>query len=127
MSVAFASFAGCSHSVHLALPVNTPVRVLADSWEQLIPPSDVRCDELGRWLARNQKGWSPVFATNPGGGILVTAGDMWLQFIGTTVFTRTPDGLLRKKVEPHDYAYLLPREASNQSMKLTAGSLAINF
>lgn len=104
-----ALFDGCSHTVRLALPPGTSVRVVADSSEEMIDPFDSRYHELQRWLVKNQKGWSPVFATNPSGGLLVTAGDLWLQFFQTTVFTRTREGLLQKKVDPHDYAFLQPR------------------
>jgi len=120
-------FAGCSHTVHLALPTGTYVRVITDSREQMIAPSDARYQELQQWLARNQKGWSPVFATNPSGGVLVRAGDLWLQFFDTTVFTRTSEGLLEKKVQPRDYAFLLPRQASNQAMQRTAGRSAFQL
>ncbi len=122
--VAFASFSGCSHTVHLALPAGTSVRVSVGSLEQTIAPSDARYRELEQWLARNQKGWSPVFATNPSSGILVTAGDLWLQFFETTVFTRTHEGLLEKQVQRQDYAFLQPRQASNQAMQRTAGRTA---
>jgi hypothetical protein len=97
---------GCSRTVRLALPANRPVHVIADSHEQIIAPSDSRYRELQQWLAKNQKGWSPVFATNPSGGVLVTAGDLWLQFFHTTVFTRTREGLLQKKVHPHENGFL---------------------
>jgi hypothetical protein len=115
---------GCSHTLHLALPADTSIRVVAGSDEQTIAPSDARYRELQQWLARNQKGWSPVFATNPGGGVLVSAGDLWLQFFDTTVFTRTPEGLLQKKVHPSEYAFLQPRNASNKAMQRTAGRAA---
>jgi hypothetical protein len=116
-----ARFAGCSQTVSLTLPADTPVRITADSHQHMITPSDPRYDRLREWLARNQSGWSQVFATNPGGGIIITAGDFWLQFVDATAFTRTHDGLLQKKVRPADYAFLQQRESSNHAMQPTAG------
>ncbi len=116
-----APFAGCSQKVSLVLAADTPVLITVDSHQHVIAPSDPRYDRIREWLARNQRGWSPVFATNPSGGVIVTAGDLWLQFVGTTVFTRTHDGLLQKKVQPADYAFLQQRESSNQAMQRTAG------
>ncbi len=122
-----APFTGCSQTVSLALAADAPVRITIDSRQDMIAPADPRYGRLREWLARNQSGWSPVFATNPGGGVIVTAGDLWLQFVGDTVFTRTHNALLQKKVQPADYAFLQQRETSNHAMQPTPGRRTTKF
>lgn len=61
---------------------------------------------LQEWLAHNQSGWSPSMITNPSDGVFVRAGDLNLQFVGTTVFAFTNHGQFQKDICKEDYAYL---------------------
>jgi hypothetical protein len=106
----------CSRTLHLELPNGTPIQLVTDhenpgttmveSKEVLLPPDTAEYRRLQEWLARNQTGWSQSLATNPGGGIVVHAGKLSLQFVGTAVFTWTDKGQFQKDIREEDYAFL---------------------
>ena len=88
----------CSSRLSLALPSGAPVHVVtpSSSYERLLQPTGEDYGHLQDWLAKNQSGWSQVYATNPNGGIFVSCGSFRLQFIGSTVFVMTSKGLSAK-------------------------------
>jgi hypothetical protein len=98
---------GCTQSLALSLPKGVPVQVIsATGATRDFQPSDQAYQQLARWLAQNQGGWSGVYATNPNGGILVRCGNVRLQFVGSAVFALTTNGVFTKSVKESAYAYL---------------------
>jgi hypothetical protein len=71
-----------------------------------LQPSDQAYQQLARWLAQNQGGWSGAYATNPNGGVLVRCGNLHLQFVGSAVFALTTKGMFTKQVKGSEYAFL---------------------
>jgi hypothetical protein len=108
-------FSGCTRTLYLSLPSDTPVRLVTyheDSigisrpYEMPLPRDAPEWRRLQEWLAHNQSGWSQSMAINPSGGFFVRAGDLNLQFVGTTVFAFTDHGQFQKDIRQEDYAYL---------------------
>ena len=98
--------AACSARLSLAIPQGSPVRVVRESTEVLLQPSQPSYRQLQAWLAQNQGGWSQVYATNPNGGVLVSSGDLHLQFVDSAAFVITKEGMFTKPVKASDYAFL---------------------
>jgi hypothetical protein len=104
---------GCGEKLELALPPNAPVKVVELSGsgqpkEWLLQPSSNAYQQLQRWIAQNQNGWSKYLITTPGTGILVSVGDIRLQFVGTLVLacpTRAP--CFSKTIRESEYAFLV--------------------
>jgi len=91
----------------LSLPKGVPVQVTsAAGATRELRPSDRAYQQLALWLAKNQVGWSGVYATNPNGGVLVQCGNLRLQFVGSTVFALTTKGMFTKSVKGSEYAFL---------------------
>ena len=101
------TLSACDSRVTSPLPSNFPVYVYSGEARIEIPPSDSRHHQLLKWIERNREGWSQVYATNPSGGILVSAGDWHLQFVDSVVFFTSKDGMLTKSVEESEYAFLM--------------------
>ena len=107
---------GCNHTLNLEVPTGTPVHLVTDQpirsddvmpdKEVLLQPDTAEYRHLQQWLAHNQTGWSQSLATNPSGGIVVHAGKLSLQFVGTAVFTWTDKGQFQKNIRKEDYAFL---------------------
>ena len=105
LCVAF--IAACTGDLPLTLPPNAPVEVieLGGSHYTADPASDVHRN-LERWVTNNRSGWAPYYATLPGKGIIVRAGSLDLQFLDSTAFAQTPQGVFHKSVAPADYGFL---------------------
>ena len=104
----------CDQNVSFTLPTNLPVDVVAAGNFEQIQPSDNRHKQLHHWLENNKNGWSTIYATTPSGGVLVRAGDLRLQFFGTTAYVSTSDGILSKEVKQSEYAFLILPTDTNQ-------------
>jgi hypothetical protein len=108
------SLGACARTLRLELPAGTPIElkkfietgVEARPYTKSFQPSSAEYRGLQDWLARNQAGWSQSLATNPISGVFVTAGDLRLQFTGTTAFVFTDHGQYQKEVRHEDYAFL---------------------
>jgi hypothetical protein len=99
--------AACSTTVGFAVRPGATLQVRDASGTSQVGPDDPRHQAMADWIARNQRGWSPLYATNPSGGISVTSGDWGLQFFGKAVYLNTAGhGMLTKDVEEADYAFL---------------------
>src|ERR1700736_6485116 len=89
------SVCACSRTLHLELRSGTPVELVTfhenpgttvvEPKEVSLPPDAPEYRRLQEWLAQNQQGWSQSLATNPGGGIVVHAGKLSLQFVDGAV------------------------------------------
>src|SRR5690349_20705119 len=96
---AFTFLFGCTRSLHLELPSDTPVRLVTDlpirsdgvtpDKEVLLQPDAPEYKRLQDWVAHYQNGWSQSLAPSPGGGIGVHAGNLHLHFVDGAVFTWT--------------------------------------
>lgn len=97
------------------LPPDAPVRVFTflekdasgvrHPKEVSLRPQTADYQRLQAWLAQNQTGWSAIL--EPGGdGIFVHAGEVHLQFSGSTVTASTEAGPFTKEVREADYAFL---------------------
>jgi hypothetical protein len=105
--LALLALRGCAQSLVLSLPQGVPVQVTsAAGTTRELQPSDQSYQQLARWLAQSQVGWSRVYATNPSGGILVRCGNLHLQFVGSAVFALTTKGMFTKQVKGSEYAFL---------------------
>lgn len=112
----FTVLPGCNRTLHLQIPSGTPVKLvtfhedpgttIVELQEVLLQPDIIEYRLLQQWLRQNQHGWSQSLATNPGGGIVVRAGDLSLQFVGGAVFTWTDKGQFQKKIREDDYVFL---------------------
>ena len=101
---------GCGTSLPLSLQPGAPVRVVAlgvNSRECVIEPSSEKYRQLDTWLSQNRRGWSQLYSTPPGGGVLVFVGDIRLQLFGTSAFATTTQGVLTKSVNESSYAFLI--------------------
>jgi hypothetical protein len=108
------SLSACARTLSLHLPADTPIElktfivtgVEAQPRTKLLQPNSPDYRRVEEWLAHNQRGWSQSLATNPISGVFVTAGDVRLQFTGSTAFAFTADGHFQKEVHHEDYAFL---------------------
>jgi hypothetical protein len=107
------ALAGCTprEDRSLAFPVDLPLDVMritgnGQPTHYLLQPSSENYRKIQDWLAINQVGWSDYLATSPGRGIFVSAGELRLQFVETTVLA-CKQGCLYKSVSPSDYAFLV--------------------
>jgi hypothetical protein len=107
LALCLAFIAGCTGDLPLTLSPDAPVEVneLGGSHYTVDPGSDVHRN-LERWVTDNRSGWTHYYATLPGKGIIVRAGALDLQFLGSTVFAQTPQGAFHKSVAPADYGFL---------------------
>jgi hypothetical protein len=98
----------CDRIVPLTVADDTPVQVsfIGENTTYTLTPSSEEYHRLELWIKHNQSGWSPYVATTPGGGILLTGRDLWLQFIGSSAIAHIPEGTFTKSVVPSDYAFL---------------------
>ena len=107
------AFSASAAEQQLAFPVSSPLQVVALSsngnpnrWS--MAPSDPRYAKLKEWLAQNQSGWSPYLATAPGRGIFVSAGNLRIQFTGTSALAcRDNEPCVEKKVSEAEYGFLV--------------------
>src|SRR5262249_55902687 len=112
------SVSACSRTLHLEIPSGTPVELeliifhenpggtVVESKEVALQPDAPEYRRLQEWLEGNQRGWWQPLATTPGGGIVVRAGKLSLQFVDGTVFTWTDKGGFQKAIRAEDYAFL---------------------
>ena len=106
---------GCGEKLGLALPPNIPVKVAELSGsgqpqEWLLQPNSNAYQQLQRWIAQNQDGWSKYPITTPGAGILVSVGDIRLQFVGTLVLACPKRAAcFSKTIRESEYAFLVHR------------------
>jgi hypothetical protein len=101
----------------LTLPTNVPVTVIEldnKTSERTIPTDSESYRKLVAWISNNQSGWSSYLAPPPGKGIIVRAGELDLQFIGTTVLVHTSKGVFTKSISFDDYSFLLHEKASSK-------------
>ena len=114
LAIAFAFFLlpGCTSTLALSIAPGESLHVVHGANEWQLNSSDARYQQLQRWLAHNQAGWSQPYATNPNGGILVSGSTLHLQFIGSAVFAITGKGMFTKSVKKSDYAFLIARPST---------------
>ena len=105
--LAVISVGGCARDLPLSLTPDSPAQV-ADLGgpPNLVELSIEQHRALERWVTNNRSGWSPYYATLPSKGLIVRAGALDLQFLDSTAFARTPQGVFEKSVTPAEYAYL---------------------
>lgn len=102
--------AGCSDELSLTLPEGGAAHVFllgANAREQILDPLSQGYRQLKSWIERNRDGWSHLYATPPASGVLVTAGDLHLQFTVSSALATTETGVFTRKVEESDYAFLI--------------------
>ena len=104
---------GCvSNANQFSFPPDRPLEVVLLSGNgnprsYQIEASDVRNVKLRTWLAANQVGWSIYPATPPGQGILVSGGELRLQFVGTSVLAcQKKQACLQRNIKEAEYAFL---------------------
>lgn len=111
-----ALLSACTRTLNLALLDDVSVQLVVFNWkpgarkteskEMTLSPNAPEYRRLQEWFAQNQACWSQAYAINPTGGVFVHAGDLHLQFIGTTVFLFGAKGQFQKKIREEDYAFL---------------------
>ncbi|AMO23896.1 hypothetical protein UC35_14770 [Ramlibacter tataouinensis] len=73
----------------------------------VLGPEDTRSVRLRAWLTRNPTGWSSYWATPPGHGIRVSAGELRLHFVETSVIAcHSRKGCVYKQIKSEEYAFL---------------------
>ena len=76
------------------------------SWS--ISPGTPEHARLTAWLRANKFGWSNYYATNPKGGLFVSAGDWSLQFLdGSVIACAIGRSCVWKNVPVSEYDFLL--------------------
>jgi|SRR5690606_23862155 len=98
--------AACSTTVDFAVAPGATIQVRDSSGASQLNPGDRAYEEMTSWIARNQQGWSQLYATNPAGGISASSGQWCLQFFGSAAYLNTKDGMLIKEIKESDYAFL---------------------
>jgi hypothetical protein len=111
-----ALLSACSRTVNISLPPGVPVRLvtlhynptngMTEPKEVLLQPDSADYRRLQEWIAKNQKGWSQSYATNPSSGVFVHSGDVHLQFTDGVAFVFPEKGQFQKDVRHEDYAFL---------------------
>jgi hypothetical protein len=98
----------CEAPIPLRLPVGAPLNVSVSETHNhfTIAPDSDEYRQLALWIERNQSGWSRYRVTLPICGICVSAGDIQLNFLGSSVIAVLKDGVWDKPVAPSDYAFL---------------------
>src|SRR4051812_26197851 len=115
--VGVALLSGCSRTLRLELPANTPIELRtfvldtpgrAESARRnaQLQPDSPEYRRFREWLAQNQTGWSQSETTIPRQGIIVQLTGFSLHFAGDVVFASTTNGQFEKKIREQDYAYL---------------------
>jgi hypothetical protein len=102
------SLGACADTIPLQFPAGAPLRV--DVHETLrhysLAPDSKEYRQLDLWIQRNRSGWSRYYIGAPICGICVTAGDVQLNFLGTSVVAFVNNGGWHKPVTPSEYAFL---------------------
>jgi hypothetical protein len=110
--IAAFTLGGVSLAAQFAFPPDAPVEVVVltgDGNPQSfsIAANDERNLKLRAWLAANQIGWSPYLATAPGQGILVSGGELRLQFVGRSVLAcRKKQACVHRRIKEAEYAFI---------------------
>jgi hypothetical protein len=115
--VAIALQSGCSRTLRLDLPANTPIELRtfvidtpgsaeAARRNTQLQPDSAEHRRLREWLAQNQTGWAQSYSTTPRQGLIVQGRGFSLHFVADVVFASTAEGQFEKKVREQDYAYL---------------------
>ena len=105
--------AACSADPPLSFPPGTALEVFTLNGEGrpgrwTIDPSDPRYARMQDWLAHHRRGWSASVAKMPSEGMVVSAGGLRVQFIGTSAFAcRDPAPCVHKTVGESDYRFLI--------------------
>ena len=98
--------AACSARLELTVAPNTKIAIRDGIKVQHIQPGTPAYQELEKWIARIQTGWSKYYATTPSGGIFVSDGNMTLQFSGSSVITHHNEQTWTKPVQESEYQFL---------------------
>jgi hypothetical protein len=103
--------AACTADPPLAFPVGTVllVSVLSGTgspktWN--LWPTDPSYAKIQDWLSHNQSGWSNYLSTPPAFGILVSGGELRLQFVEKGVLACRPGGCIYKSTSESEYGFL---------------------
>jgi len=115
--VAVALLSGCSRTLRLELPADTPIELRtfvldtpgrAESARRNVQlqPDSAEYQHFREWLAQNQTGWSQSETTIPRRGVIVQLTGFSLHFAADVVFASTGQGQFEKKIREQDYAYL---------------------
>lgn len=98
----------CYRTLPLRLPSGVPIEVnVRESHNRFIlEPNSDRFRQLELWVQQNQSGWSRYRVTAAACGICVSAGDVQLNFLGSSVIVYSKDGGWQKPVGPSEYAFL---------------------
>ena len=110
--VATLVYASASCAAQLAFPPSAPLEVVVlggtgNPQRSSISPEDPKAVKLRAWLAKNQAGWLPYLATTPGRGIIVSGGELRLQFVGTSVLAcPKQQACLHKSIGEGEYGFL---------------------
>jgi hypothetical protein len=109
LSLFFALLSACSEEIPLRLQPSVSAQVfdLGTKSERVLSPESESYKQLAQWIASNQAGWSPYFATPPSQGIVVRSGEIKLQFVASSVIAHTRKGVVAKDITPNEYAFLL--------------------
>ena len=111
-SLALLLSAGCGHDLALKVQEADTVQVFVlgtTATSRVLAPSSPEFRQLQLLVAQNRKGWSQLYSTPPATGILVTAGELHLQFIGSSVLASTPSGVFTKPIAESEYSFLVVR------------------
>jgi hypothetical protein len=109
---ALSGLIACKAPIQFEFPLTEAVRVTRVSgdgspkqWS--FEPSTPQWIQLQQWTAKNQGGWSPYPATEPGFGLLVEAGRLRLHFIESSALL-CPDGegCFSKSILRSEYEFL---------------------
>jgi hypothetical protein len=73
--------------------------------EYKIVKGDERYQKLIQWAKENGSGWQMTPATYVP-GVLVSGGELSVNFLGSSAILNGPDGQFAKDVTPADYAFL---------------------
>jgi hypothetical protein len=101
--------AACQRELTFAIPSDATIYVSklgGSTSEYTLPRRSDTYHELEVWVASNQTGWSSYSGTPPSQGILVSAGNLRIQFIESEVLVHTDQGVFTKPVSPTEYAFL---------------------
>ena len=93
--------------INFVLNANETIDLVAGGNFEQIQPSDNRYEQLRHWLKKNENGWSQIYSTPPGGGVLVRGQSLHLQFFGKTAYASSSDGVVHKQVKESEYAFLI--------------------
>lgn len=96
---------GCGRHISLAIPPGSRVVLSRYGKIEELSVLDPRYTELEHWLASNQDGWEPYWATEPGQGISIQAGTLRIRFLKGRAMVDTGSGLFQKRVKPSDYEF----------------------